>query len=94
MVQRLHDRDLPGWWGALLHVLLLLFYIRVTFTNVLVRSITPSFSVYWPEYALLLLAAWLLIEVTLLRGTRGPNRFGPDPEANGATASAMPVQLR
>jgi uncharacterized membrane protein YhaH (DUF805 family) len=40
-------------------------------------------------------AIWLLIEAGLLPGTRGPNRFGPDPlEAAGsgsATSAAAPI---
>jgi uncharacterized membrane protein YhaH (DUF805 family) len=43
----------------------------------------------------LLGATWLLIEAGLLPGTRGPNRFGPDPlEAAGAgsaTSAAAPI---
>jgi uncharacterized membrane protein YhaH (DUF805 family) len=37
----------------------------------------------------LLGAIWLLIEAGLLPGTRGPNRFGPDPLEAAGAASAI-----
>jgi uncharacterized membrane protein YhaH (DUF805 family) len=35
------------------------------------------------------LLVWLVIEIGFLRGTRGPNRFGPDPlaDSQGQTPS-------
>jgi uncharacterized membrane protein YhaH (DUF805 family) len=71
-VKRLHDRDKSGWW-------ILLFWFG------------PSVLGGWPTAApdmggslLLSLAAgviaiWGFIELGCLRGTPGPNQYGPDP---------------
>jgi uncharacterized membrane protein YhaH (DUF805 family) len=71
-VKRLHDRDKSGWW-------ILLFWLG------------PSVLGGWPAAApelggglILSLAAgaiaiWGFVELGCLRGTPGPNRYGPDP---------------
>lgn len=73
-VKRLHDRDKSGWW-------IFPFYVA-----------PPLLQRLWdwldnPYLALLVsaiafgLSTWGLVELYWLRGTRGPNRFGPDPLA-------------
>jgi uncharacterized membrane protein YhaH (DUF805 family) len=70
-IKRLHDRDKSGWW-------LLLFYglpgILSSFApkdnsaaSLILNLVSLAFSV------------WALVELGFLRGTDGPNRFGPDP---------------
>jgi len=71
-VKRLHDRDKSGWW-------ILLFWLG------------PGILGGWPSAApdlgaglILSLAAaaiaiWAFIELGCLRGTPGPNQYGPDP---------------
>lgn len=78
-VKRLHDRDKSGWW-------ILLFWLG------------PSILGSWPTAApdlgggfILALAAgalgiWAFVELGCLRGTSGPNRYGPDPLGNPALA--------
>jgi uncharacterized membrane protein YhaH (DUF805 family) len=70
-VKRLHDRNKSGWW-------ILLFYF--------VPSILNGFSLNFegPASTLLTLAGfaislWALVELGFLRGTVGPNQYGPDP---------------
>jgi uncharacterized membrane protein YhaH (DUF805 family) len=68
-VKRLHDRNLSSW-------LLLLFYV-------------PSLGKRWLfdsglggqvlDFVLAIGALWVCITLGFLRGTRGPNHFGPDP---------------
>jgi uncharacterized membrane protein YhaH (DUF805 family) len=71
-IKRLHDRDRSGWW-------ILLFYVA---PGVLAGAGNGTDS---PGAQLILglgalvLTIWGLIELGFLRGTRGPNRFGPDP---------------
>lgn len=66
-VRRLHDLGFSGWWAFLLTVIYILMQ--------------PSGS---DEPGVLSLAgdtltAVFLLCLSLVRGTRGPNRFGPDP---------------
>jgi uncharacterized membrane protein YhaH (DUF805 family) len=71
-IKRLHDRDKSAWW-------LLLFYVA---PGVLggVGMVTGGW--HWlfdvPSWAISL---WALIEFGFLRGTSGPNQYGPDPLA-------------
>lgn len=70
--KRLHDRDKSAWW-------LLLFY--------LVPGILSSAAdqMEWPGLILhavsFAITVWAFVELGCLRGTVGPNRFGPDPLA-------------
>jgi uncharacterized membrane protein YhaH (DUF805 family) len=73
-IKRLHDRNKSGWW-------------IVTFL-----VLPPLLNTLWdwldsPNLALLVsalafcLSVWAFVELFCLRGSRGPNRFGPDPLA-------------
>jgi uncharacterized membrane protein YhaH (DUF805 family) len=80
-VKRLHDRDKSGWW-------IVPFYIA-----------PPWLQRLWdwldnPALALLVsalafgLSVWCFVELFCLSGAKAPNRFGPDPLAPVATATA------
>jgi hypothetical protein len=79
--KRLHDRDKSAWW-------LLLFY--------LVPAILQTIAYYTGAVevrlilglACLFIIIWYLIELGFLRGTTGPNRYGPDPLQTALTGSA------
>jgi uncharacterized membrane protein YhaH (DUF805 family) len=79
---RLHDRGVPGWWGLALIAPTLLFG--------LVLQLAPGgpeapaiFQHLLVGLSILGLPALLALVVIcgLLPGTRGLNRFGPDPRA-------------
>jgi len=77
-VRRLHDRNKSAWW-------LLLFYV-VPVTLGLPFRVMPDGSPDDVQAAAALLAVlglpfsiWGLVELGLLKGTAGPNRFGEDP---------------
>ena len=80
--KRLHDRNRSAWW-------LLPFYVAPP----VLQAIAPLYDL---ESAVLVwlmvlsgaLSLWALIELGCLRGTRGPNRFGPDPLLAPATEHA------
>jgi uncharacterized membrane protein YhaH (DUF805 family) len=40
------------------------------------------------NYAVIGLSLWLLIDVGFLKGTQGPNRYGPDPLETKVDAAA------
>lgn len=72
-VRRLHDRDKSGWW-------VLVFF--------LLPSVLQTAAAQTPDLALALqlaaaaISIWALVELGFLRGTPGPNRYGPDPLAS------------
>ncbi|MEW6453712.1 MAG: DUF805 domain-containing protein [Pseudomonadota bacterium] len=78
-IKRLHDRDKPGWW-------LVIFYVIPAFL-----SGGSAYSAYdageQTSVSMLLslvglaLSLWGFVELGCLRGTVGPNKYGPDPIA-------------
>ena len=70
-VKRLHDRDKSGWW-------LVLFYFAPAALD---RPGPYSGMEEVFEAASFGLSLWALVELGFLRGTGGPNRYGPDPLA-------------
>jgi uncharacterized membrane protein YhaH (DUF805 family) len=67
-IKRLHDRDKSGWW-------LLLFYLVPALLNELSNA---SFLFSLASFAI---SIWAFVELGCLRGTVGPNKYGPDPLA-------------
>ncbi len=68
--KRLHDRGRSGWWAAL--VLL-------------------AFGMVWPQPSglrslFLLVIVWSVVELGLMPGEEGANRFGANPQKATATA--------
>ncbi|MGQ4274767.1 DUF805 domain-containing protein [Terrihabitans sp. B22-R8] len=72
-VKRLHDRNKSGWWLAAMYVPPMLAEISLG------ESAESNFIG-------LVFGLWAFIELGFLRGTSGPNRFGPDPLAAEAPA--------
>jgi uncharacterized membrane protein YhaH (DUF805 family) len=80
-VKRLHDRDRTGWW-LVLQTLLLIVAIALFVVAFAVpeEQSTPWFVVASVAGVIALgVTLWLFVEIGFLRGTQGPNRFGPDP---------------
>jgi len=81
-IKRLHDRNRSGWW-------LLLFYIAPSVLFVIggvmwMIGIAGDFSGLGGAAAVFMLAGtavsiWAFVELGCLRGTVGPNQYGPDP---------------
>lgn len=71
-VKRLHDRDKSGWW-------ILLFWFLPGIIGAMQATTTNAALMFAYGAASLAVALWGLIELGFLRGTPGPNRFGPDP---------------
>jgi uncharacterized membrane protein YhaH (DUF805 family) len=68
-IKRLHDRDKTGWW-------LLVFYLVPMLLNGL-ADVSSIFSL-----AAFAISIWAFVELGCLRGTQGPNKYGPDPLAS------------
>jgi len=92
-IKRLHDRDRSGWW-------IVPFFILPSFANDLVDWLPTQYLPDWLATLiltvlgaiLLILCIWGLVEMGFLRGSPGPNRFGPDPLA--PVAPVAPVDTR
>jgi len=82
-IKRLHDRDKSGWWFAA-------FFIAPGLLDKLSDWLdNPILTL--PVSALSLgLSVWCFVELFCLRGTNGPNRFGPDPLVPADPVDARP----
>ncbi|QOG22722.1 MULTISPECIES: DUF805 domain-containing protein [Bradyrhizobium] len=83
-IKRLHDRDRSGWWiipFAFIPNLLFYFSDRL-----------PAASWFVPfDWAVHALWLWGLVEMFIMPGTSGDNRFGPDPLAQHEEESLAPA---
>jgi uncharacterized membrane protein YhaH (DUF805 family) len=68
--KRLHDRNKTGWW-------LLLFWILPGILQGVGEQIGTAGLVL--SIAAFAISIWGLVEIGFLRGTVGPNQYGPDP---------------
>lgn len=79
--KRLHDRDRTGWWLIWQLLILILAVILV----VVAIAVPKEQGALWyalagaPGLAAFVISVWLFVQIGFLRGTEGPNRFGPDP---------------
>jgi uncharacterized membrane protein YhaH (DUF805 family) len=76
-IKRLHDRDKSGWW-------ILVFFIAPYLLGKIVDALPDDSSVaniatYFLAFDIVGLNIWGTVELFVLQGTNGPNRFGPDP---------------
>jgi uncharacterized membrane protein YhaH (DUF805 family) len=73
-VKRLHDRNKRGWWVFL--------FLLVPVLAIMIGALAPDLGPHltWSGIAIVLvLGVWALIELGVLSGTAGPNRYGPAP---------------
>jgi uncharacterized membrane protein YhaH (DUF805 family) len=77
MVKRLHDRDRPGILAAVFLGPSLL--VGITDALGITGRGTWNTLDYLLNGLVLIVSLWALVELGFLRGTQGPNRYGPDP---------------
>ena len=80
-IKRLHDRDKSGWW-------MVLFWLVPFMLQLMTTTFFPTKSYGFGTIiglAGVVIGIWGFIEIACLAGTRGPNRFGPDPLDLGQT---------
>lgn len=77
-IRRMHDRGRSGWWAAFF---LLMPTALADAAAAMAADRTPTdILLSWPILLMgLALTVWSWLEFGLFRGTRGANRFGPDP---------------
>jgi uncharacterized membrane protein YhaH (DUF805 family) len=81
-LKRLHDRDKSGWWLLMFYLVpSLLFGIGALtfFYGVGADAVGGVIGGTVISLAGLAIVIWAIVELGCLRGTLGPNRFGPDP---------------
>jgi uncharacterized membrane protein YhaH (DUF805 family) len=70
-IKRLHDRNKSGWW-------LLVFMFAPGILSA-VGFMIGSFVATIFSLAAFGITVWMFVELGCLRGTVGPNQYGPDP---------------
>jgi uncharacterized membrane protein YhaH (DUF805 family) len=88
-VRRLHDRNKSGWWLLLQS---LPFVVLIAFLYILSGSEDASTNtgiaqhlLTWASLPVWAVFIWFFVQLFCLRGTIGPNRFGPDPLESNLT---------
>ncbi|MFO1012475.1 MAG: DUF805 domain-containing protein [Caulobacteraceae bacterium] len=69
LAKRLHDRGRSGWWAGVLLIALIGFWIKPQ----------GLFS-----FLFVIIMIWTVIELGLIAGEQGANRFGPSPLRHAA----------
>jgi uncharacterized membrane protein YhaH (DUF805 family) len=73
-IKRLHDRNKSGWW-------MLPFFAAPGLYSHFEDRLGDSYTVAFVGLAVFIVFIWGYVEMCFLKGTSGPNRFGPDPLA-------------
>jgi uncharacterized membrane protein YhaH (DUF805 family) len=77
--KRLHDRGKSAWW-------LLVFYVLPSVLGGIADHLGGAGFIF--HIAAAAVGIWGLVELGFLRGTVGPNQYGPDPLQQPAGAAA------
>lgn len=72
LAKRLHDRGRAGWWAAVVLVAMIMVW--------------PHPREPWDLIGLAIIV-WGVVELALMPGEQGTNRFGPNPHRVGAAAA-------
>lgn len=71
-IKRLHDRDKSGWW-------ILLFWFGPSLLSGSTSAMPDMQGGFLVGLAGTVIATWGIVEIGFMRGTTGPNAYGPDP---------------
>jgi uncharacterized membrane protein YhaH (DUF805 family) len=71
-IKRLHDREKTGWW-------LLVFYVVPGMLDGVGSASPDGVGGFFFTLVGLGISVWGLVELGCLKGTTGPNAYGPDP---------------
>ena len=77
MAKRFQDRDKPGTLALI--GIVPTFVVNLLYTFRVLDPVEPSAVSRFLDVILVIVALWILIELGCLKGTQGPNRYGPDP---------------
>ena len=73
-INRLHDREKSGWWL----LLFLLGPVVVGGVGTVLSTNSPALNILF-SVASFGISIWALVELGCMKGTTGPNLYGPDP---------------
>jgi uncharacterized membrane protein YhaH (DUF805 family) len=77
MAKRFQDRDKPGTLALI--GIVPTFVVNLLYTFRVLDPVEPSAVSRFLDVILVIVALWILVELGCLKGTQGPNRYGPDP---------------
>lgn len=77
-VKRLHDRNKSGLW-MIIYFGVIAAHIGAEMAGLTGIEDNPTVTDIILAVAIIAATLWYLIEVGMLKGTEGPNRYGPDP---------------
>jgi uncharacterized membrane protein YhaH (DUF805 family) len=80
-IKRLHDRNKNGW-------LIVLFYVAPSILGGVANTSEQAVVSFVLGLASFVISIWGLVELGFLRGTVGPNPYGPDPLQRPAVVDA------
>jgi uncharacterized membrane protein YhaH (DUF805 family) len=80
-IKRLHDRAKSGWW-------ILVFWLGPSALSA-IGSASASSTSFVFHIGSFFVAVWGFVELGCLRGTQGPNEYGPDPLGGPVTAPGI-----
>jgi uncharacterized membrane protein YhaH (DUF805 family) len=80
-IKRLHDRNKNGW-------LIVLFYVAPSILGGVANTSEQAVVSFVLGLASFVISIWGLVELGFLRGTVGPNAYGPDPLQRPAVVDA------
>jgi uncharacterized membrane protein YhaH (DUF805 family) len=78
-IKRLHDRNKPGWWVAIFYVIPMILSGASAYMTYEAGEQTSMAMLL--SLVGLAISLWAFVELGCLRGTVGPNQYGPDPIA-------------
>jgi len=87
-VKRLHDRDKSALWYPLFGLApAICYWLGMVYSSNVSNVLSPAQRGFW--LLGLLLWIWALIELGFMRGTPGPNHYGPDPRGPSKAAVSL-----
>ena len=87
MAKRFQDRDKPGWIA--LFAIVPVYGINLLQTFRFIDPYEPTPLSHVLNYAAIGVGLWILLELGFLKGTNGPNRYGPDPLGQAKADAAL-----
>ncbi|MGH1419461.1 MAG: DUF805 domain-containing protein [Hyphomicrobiaceae bacterium] len=87
-VKRFNDRNRPYWIGFALVGIYAIYSLLPHFLGTpdpTAAELTPDMIIFMVFAVLMtIIGLWSLIDLGFLRGTKGPNQYGPDPKGDSA----------
>ncbi len=85
IVKRLHDRDKSALWYPLFGLgPALCYWLGVEYSSNISNVLSPAQQAFWLLGGILWV--WAIVELGFMPGTKGPNRYGPDPRGANPVA--------